>query len=100
MSTATVTDTKSKTNLAPVKLWNVIFLNDDFTPMDFVMELLEMRFNKTGEAAYAITMSIHNTGRGIVAQYSREVAEQKALQATDDARRNGHPLMIIAEPMA
>ena len=100
MSTATVTDTKSKTNLAPVKLWNVIFLNDDFTPMDFVMELLEVRFNKSGEAAHAITMAIHNSGRGIVAQYSREVAEQKASQAISDARAHGHPLMIVAEPMA
>jgi ATP-dependent Clp protease adaptor protein ClpS len=100
MSTSTISETKSKTKLAPIKMWNVIFLNDDFTPMDFVMDLLELRFGKTGEAAYAITMAIHTSGRGIVAQYSREVAEQKAQQASDDARSHGHPLMIIAEPMA
>jgi len=83
--------------LQPPKLWKVIFLNDDSTPMELVIELLMTIFKHDAVRATEITMDIHNTGSGIAGVYTHEIAEQRAIQATELARLNGAPLKIQAE---
>lgn len=78
--------------------YNVVFLNDDHTPMEFVIHLLVEVFNKNIAQAKDITLKIHNDGRCIVASYHYEIAEQKAQEASVISRHNGHPLQIIVEP--
>lgn len=83
--------------LQPPKLWKVIFLNDDKTPMDLVIELLTKIFKHDESRAVEITMEIHNTGSGVAGVYTHEIAEQRVIQATNLARLNGAPLRIQAE---
>lgn len=95
--TDTTLQTKSVTKTATVSMWNLILLNDNFTPIDFVMEVLIQLCNKSDTEAYAITMEIHNTGRGVVATYTEEIAKQKAHDISLIAAREQHPLVAIAE---
>ena len=81
---------------APNK-YNVIMLNDDQTPMDFVIQVLIEIFNKDPETAQSITMEIHNKGRGVAGTYSYEVAEQKSTETTTAAKANGFPLNVTLE---
>lgn len=90
-------DEKIKQKLEEPKRWKVIFLNDDTTPMDFVVGLLTETFKHTQETAKSITLEIHNTGSGIAGLYSFEIAEAKAVEATQLARSNGFPLQIKME---
>jgi ATP-dependent Clp protease adaptor protein ClpS len=83
--------------LQPPKLWKVIFLNDDKTPMELVIDLLITIFKHTEMSATEVTMEIHNTGSGIAGVYTHEIAEQRVIQATNLARLNGAPLRIQAE---
>jgi ATP-dependent Clp protease adaptor protein ClpS len=83
--------------LQPPKLWKVIFLNDDSTPMALVMELLTQIFKHTEQRAQEITLEIHNTGSGIAGIYPFEIAEQRGVEATTVARNNGSPLRIQVE---
>ena len=83
--------------LQPPKLWKVIFLNDDSTPMALVMELLTQIFKHTEQRAREITLEIHNTGSGIAGVYPFEIAEQRGVEATTVARNNGSPLRIQVE---
>jgi ATP-dependent Clp protease adaptor protein ClpS len=87
-------DEKIKQKVQEPKNWKVIMLNDDHTPMDFVITLLVEIFKHTQETAKDITMEIHNTGSGIAGVYSFEIAEVKAVEATTLARSNGFPLQI------
>jgi ATP-dependent Clp protease adaptor protein ClpS len=87
-------DEKVKQKVQEPKNWKVIMLNDDHTPMDFVITLLVEIFKHTQETAKDITMEIHNTGSGIAGVYSFEIAEVKAVEATTLARSNGFPLQI------
>lgn len=89
--------TKTKVELTPAKKWNVIMLNDDYTPMDFVIAVLMRLYRKTAEEAEAITLDIHHKGRGIAGQYTKEIAEQKVADTMATAVRNGHPLRVQAE---
>lgn len=91
-------EVKQKIKVKPPRLYDVIFLNDDVTPMDFVVDILKVHFNHTAEEAYYIMMSIHERGRGVAGTYHKEVAESKALQVTDVASRNGYPLRVKIEP--
>jgi ATP-dependent Clp protease adaptor protein ClpS len=75
----------------------VIFHNDDMTPMEFVMQVLETIFHHEEQAARDLTMSIHEHGRAIVGVYSYEVAEQKAMETVVLARNNGFPLAVTVE---
>lgn len=81
---------------APNK-YNVILINDDVTPMDFVIQILMVLFNKTSESAENITMEVHEKGRGIAGTYSFEVAEQKVQETVTEARKAGYPLEAILE---
>ncbi len=90
-------DEKIKQKIVEPKRWKVIFLNDDLTPMDFVIELLVSVFKHSQETAKEITMEIHNNGSGIAGVYSFEIAEVKAVESTTLARVNGFPLQIKLE---
>lgn len=80
------------------KKYKVVLYNDDFTPMDFVASLLIQVFNMGQPAAWNITKSVHEKGRGIAGVYSKEIAETKCLQVNDAARAYGHPLKSATEP--
>jgi ATP-dependent Clp protease adaptor protein ClpS len=90
-------DEKIKQKIEEPKRWKVIFLNDDHTPMEFVVGALTEVFKHSQETAKEITMEIHNTGSGIAGVYSFEIAEIKAVETTNLARQNGFPLQIKME---
>lgn len=90
-------DEKVKVNTQEPKNWKVIFLNDDSTPMNFVIQVLVEIFRHTEESAEDVTMQVHETGSGIAGVYSFEIAEAKAVEATNLARQNGFPLQIKLE---
>lgn len=78
-------------------LYKVILLNDDFTPMDFVIYVLKSFFNKTDDEAHDIMMQVHKDGAGIAGVYSFEVAEMKSAQVNMLAKDNQHPLKSVIE---
>tara|TARA_B100001057_G_scaffold479313_1_gene550787 strand:- start:565 stop:864 length:300 start_codon:yes stop_codon:yes gene_type:complete len=90
-------DTITRTEITYPNRYNVVFINDDFTPMDFVIQLLIEVFNKTLEEAKDITIQIHEKGKGIAGSYNFEIAEQKKAEAVAISRNNGHPLTILVE---
>lgn len=87
-----------KTNVQPPSLFNVIYLNDNVTTMEFVIETLKTIFHHTDETAYEITMKIHEDGSSVVSTLPYEIAEQKGVEATLLARTNGFPLNVKLEP--
>jgi ATP-dependent Clp protease adaptor protein ClpS len=97
MSTDVQLDEKIKVSLQPPKMWKVIFLNDDQTPMEFVMELLTGVFKHTENDARNITLEIHNEGSAVVGIFTHEIAEQRGIECTHLARSNGFPLQITLE---
>jgi ATP-dependent Clp protease adaptor protein ClpS len=100
MSTDLKIDEKITVSLQPPKLWKVVLLNDDKTPMEFVIEVLTSIFKHPQERAKDITLEIHNTGSAVAGIYTHEIAEQKGLDSTQAARQNGFPLVITIEPDA
>ncbi len=90
-------DEKIKQKVIEPKNLKVIFLNDDHTPMDFVISVLTEVFKHTDESARDITLTIHQEGSGIAGTYSFEIAEAKAVESTQLARSNGFPLQIKLE---
>ena len=90
-------DEKIKIKVTEPRQWKVILLNDDTTPMEFVISLLVEIFKHNDSTAKDITMEIHQTGSGIAGSYSFEIAEAKAVEATNLARGNGFPLQIKLE---
>jgi len=90
-------DEKIKVSVSEPKNWKVILLNDDSTPMEFVISLLVEIFKHTVETANDIMLQVHETGSGIAGVYSFEIAEAKAVEATNTARTNGYPLQIKLE---
>jgi ATP-dependent Clp protease adaptor protein ClpS len=97
MTTDIKIDEKIVVSLQPPKLWKVIFLNDDQTPMELVIELLTVIFKHNEARAKEITLEIHNTGSGVAGIYTYEIAEQRGIEATNLARANGSPLRIQVE---
>lgn len=77
--------------------YKVILLNDDFTPFDFVIDLLMSLFRKGEGKATQITMQVHREGQGVAGVYSKEIAETKKQQAVQRARSEGHPLELTIE---
>jgi ATP-dependent Clp protease adaptor protein ClpS len=90
-------DEKIKQKMQEPKRWKVLLLNDDTTPMDFVVGILTDIFKHTQETAKGITIEVHNTGSGIAGVYSFEIAEAKAVESTQLARSNGFPLQVKME---
>ena len=93
--TGVLTKTRPKTKKP--SMYKVLMLNDDYTPMDFVVHVLLSYFQKTEDEAVQIMLSVHQTGVGICGVYSFEVAETKVMQVIDNARRNEHPLQCTLE---
>jgi ATP-dependent Clp protease adaptor protein ClpS len=90
-------DEKIKVKVSEPKRWKVIVLNDDSTPMEFVVSLLVEIFKHSPDSAKEIMLQVHETGSGIAGSYSFEIAEAKAVEATQQARTNGYPLQIKLE---
>jgi ATP-dependent Clp protease adaptor protein ClpS len=93
--TAVITKTAPKTKRP--NLYRVLLLNDDYTPMEFVIHVLERFFNKSREGATTIMLHVHNQGIGECGVFTYEVAETKVTQVMDFARKNQHPLQCIME---
>lgn len=99
MPTNTETKTKIKPNLALQEppLYKIIYINDDLTSMEFVIHSLVEHFNYNSETAKTITLDIHDKGSAVVAILPYEIAEQKGIEVTIDARAHGFPLQIKVE---
>ena len=93
--TGVVTRVKPKTKKP--SMYKVLLLNDDYTPMEFVVYVLKHFFNKRSEEATRIMLHVHQRGVGVCGVYSYEVAETKVAQVTDFARKNEHPLQCTLE---
>ena len=101
MTTSTDTIVKPKilpkTNISEPSLYNVIYINDDQTSMEFVVESLKVVFDYDTESATDITIKIHENGSAVVATLPYEMAEQKGIEVTLLARNNGFPLNVKLE---
>ncbi len=78
--------------------FNVLFHNDDYTTMEFVVATLMRFFHKTETEATQIMLTVHHQGYGVAGTFTRDIAETKALQVTNHAKQHGHPLKCTAEP--
>ena len=90
-------DEKTKAVFEEPGFYKVIFLNDDVTPMEFVIEICQKIFKHDANTAANITMTIHHEGAAVVGVYSYEIAEQKGIETTVQARNNGFPLQVKIE---
>lgn len=90
-----LTETRPKTKRPP--LYKVLLLNDDFTPMEFVVNVLERFFGLSHAQAFDIMLTVHKKGLAVVGVFSHEIAETKVGQVMDLARRNEHPLQATME---
>ncbi len=93
--TGVVTSTKTRTKKP--SMYKVLLLNDDYTPMEFVVLVLERFFHKNREEATEIMLHVHRRGVGICGVYTYDVAETKVVQVIDFARRQQHPLQCTME---
>ena len=87
----------AKPELARPPLYSVLLLNDDYTPMDFVVEILVRFFAMELERATQVMLHVHTRGRGVCVLYTREVAESKVAQVNEFARIHQHPLLCTME---
>ncbi len=89
--------TRTETKTKKPSLYKVLLLNDDYTPMEFVVHVLERFFNKGREEATRIMLHVHQKGVGVCGVYTFEVAETKVTQVMDFARNHQHPLQCTME---
>jgi len=87
----------SKPELKRPSMYRVLMLNDDYTPMDFVIEILRKFFGMDVEKATQVMLAVHTQGKGVCGIFSRDIAETKAAQVIQYARENQHPLMCDVE---
>ncbi len=90
--------TMLKERVSIPRRYKVILHNDDYTPMEFVVFVLEQVFRKSPAEATRIMLLVHKSGIGVAGVYSLEVAESKAAQTMDMARENAYPLLVTTEP--
>lgn len=83
----------------PPQMFQVLMLNDDFTPMEFVVLVIQEFFSKDRESATQIMLKIHLDGKAVCGVYSKDVAATKVDQVLDAAKQAGHPLQCVAEPV-
>ena len=88
---------QTRTKTKRPSMYKVLMLNDDYTPMEFVVHVLERFFSKTREEATQVMLHVHRRGVGVCGVYTYEVAETKVNQVTEFARRNQHPLRCTLE---
>ena len=93
--TVVVTEAKPKTKRPP--LYKVLLLNDDYTPMEFVVHVLERFFGMNHAQAFELMLTVHKKGVAVVGVFSHEIAETKVAQVMDYARRHQHPLQCTME---
>ncbi|WP_425091436.1 ATP-dependent Clp protease adapter ClpS [Tropicimonas sp. S265A] len=93
--TSVITKTQTKTEKPP--LYKVLILNDDYTPMEFVVHVLERFFGMTHGQAVELMLTVHKKGVAVVGVFSYEIAETKVAQVMDFARRHQHPLQCTME---
>ncbi|WP_409977134.1 ATP-dependent Clp protease adapter ClpS [Pseudoruegeria sp. SHC-113] len=93
--TGVLTKTRSKTARPP--LYKVLLLNDDYTPMEFVVHVLERFFGLSHQQSFEIMLTVHKKGVAVVGVFSHEIAETKVTQVMDYARRHQHPLQCTME---
>jgi ATP-dependent Clp protease adaptor protein ClpS len=84
---------------APPQMYQVVMLNDDYTPMEFVVVVIQEFFGKDLEAATQIMLKIHLDGKGVCGVYSKDVAATKVDQVLEAANKAGHPLKCVSEPV-
>ena len=89
--------TRTRTQTKRPNMYRVLLLNDDYTPMEFVISILQTFFNKNPEEATQIMLHVHHNGVGECGVYTYEIAETKVAQVMDHARKNQHPLQCIME---
>ena len=87
-----------KPKLAKPPLWKVVMLNDDYTPMEFVVEVLQTFFGMNGEKATQIMLMVHRTGKGTCGIFPKDIAETKCAQVNQYAQESQHPLVSEIEP--
>jgi ATP-dependent Clp protease adaptor protein ClpS len=90
--------TKTATKTERPKLWKVILLNDDYTPREFVVQVLKAVFRMNEAQAYRVMMTAHQRGACVIAVYTRDVADTKAKEATELGKSQGYPLYFTTEP--
>ena len=88
----------AKPKLKKPPLYRVVLLNDDYTPMEFVVQVLEQFFAMGREKATQVMLAVHTQGKGVCGIYPQDIAETKASQVNQAARDSGHPLLCEAEP--
>lgn len=93
----TRTLSRQKSKVQKPKLYKVILLNDDYTPMDFVVSILESIFSKVPAEAVQIMLKVHNQGQGLCGVFAKEIAETKINQIHMRAEAAGHPLRAVME---
>ncbi|MDQ6988701.1 MAG: ATP-dependent Clp protease adapter ClpS [Mariprofundaceae bacterium] len=81
----------------PPAMYVVLLLNDDYTPIDFVEDVLQRFFKKDADEASKITMQVHQQGQGLCGMFPKDIAESKALQVESFSRQHNHPLQCLAE---
>jgi len=91
------TVTKTKTKVQRPAMYQVVLLNDDYTTMEFVVEILQKFFQKTIEEATRIMLHVHYKGTGVCGIYPREIAETKVSQVIDYSRKHEYPLQCVME---
>ena len=95
---ATVLERKTQ-KAKPPQMFRVLMLNDDYTPMEFAVAVIQEFFGKDLETATQIMLKIHLDGRGVCGVYTRDVAATKVDQVMDAAQKSGHPLQCVSEPI-
>jgi ATP-dependent Clp protease adaptor protein ClpS len=89
---------EARPKLKKPPLYKVLLLNDDYTPMDFVVNVLETFFAMPRDKATRIMLQVHTQGKGVCGVFSREIAETKVQQVNSFSRENQHPLLCTLEP--
>lgn len=97
MTQASTSSVAEITKLKPPSRYNVVLLNDDSTPQEFVVNILQTIFNRSVEQANSVMLDVHEKGRGIAGTYSYEVAEQKCVETITNARQSRYPLDVTIE---
>lgn len=92
-----VAQLERKKIVAPPPMYQVWLLNDDYTPMDFVVTVLERFFAKSTDEAEVVMLKVHHEGKAICGEYPRDIAETKVVRVTRFAREAGHPLQCVLE---